>query len=114
MHIGALICRLEDEDDAGLALEAIGDIALFAEVARIGEYFSESPAAYVAAAAARFANLANNEDWLTLVGALEGSDDTARALLMHMLRWAIAHDERDLPQGSRAMELSSGAYHAKI
>jgi len=44
MQIGALVERLEQEDDAGEALAALGDIVLFAEVAAMGARFEESPA----------------------------------------------------------------------
>ena len=55
MHLGTLIARLECEDNATTALEALGDIVLFAAVSAAGSRYEEAPGAYVAGAVARFA-----------------------------------------------------------
>ena len=55
MQLGTLMDRLEFEDDAAAALEALGDIVLFAEVQAMGERYDECPGEYVANAARRFA-----------------------------------------------------------
>jgi hypothetical protein len=93
MHLGTLIHQLQSEDDAGLALEALGDLVLFTEIANTGARFDETPAAYIASAAARFANLANDQDWLDVIGAAERAHDPARAILIRILRWALKNDE---------------------
>lgn len=97
MHLGTLIGRLRREEDAALALEALDDIVLYADVAAMGERFDETPAAYVATAAARFANLASNDDWTQVIGAAGKADEPGRAILARMLRWAL---ERDRAGGS--------------
>ena len=92
MQLGALIRRLEDADDAAQAMHALGDDALFARVAAMGQRHDETPGAYLAGAARRFAHLGGGEDWLALMTAIERADDPARAVLGAMLRWALARD----------------------
>ena len=93
MHLGNLIARLENDDAAADALEALGDVVLFARVCVIAQQFDESPGAYVGGAARRFAAVASSEDWLDLVGALSRTSDPARAALAKILAWSIARDE---------------------
>lgn len=92
MQLGTLMDHLSLEDDAATALEALGDIVLFAEVQATGERYDETPGEYVANAARRFATLGRDEDWLALMTAMEDSADPAKATLEHMLRWALKAD----------------------
>ena len=92
MQLGALMNHLSFEDDAAAALEALGDIVLFANVQDMGERFAETPGEYVANAARRFADLGSDEDWLGLMAAMERSGDPARAALDRMIRWALKTD----------------------
>lgn len=95
MHLGDLIARLGEENDAALALESLGDMMLFAEVQDVGAWHDETPGEYVAAAARRFAALASDEDWLSVMNALERADEPSKAVLDRMLRWAIARDRAE-------------------
>jgi hypothetical protein len=92
MHLGTLLARLQDDGDAAMALDALGDIVLYAEIQATGEQFDETPGAYTAGAVSRFAAAASDEQWLGLVAALERSQDPARAALAHMLTWALRQD----------------------
>jgi len=92
MELGTLMDRLGFEDNAAAALEALGDIVLFAEVQAMGERYDEDPGEYVANAARRFAAQGSDEDWLNLMAVMERSDDPARAALERMLRWSLKHD----------------------
>jgi hypothetical protein len=92
MQLGTLMEHLSHEDDAATALEALGDIFLFAEVQATGERYEETPGEYVANAARRFAALGSDEDWLGLMTAMENSADPAKAALERMLRWALKAD----------------------
>jgi hypothetical protein len=96
MHLGMMISRLEREGDAAQALEALGDLALFAEVAEMGARHDETPGAYVANASRRFAASAGDEDWLQLMTAMERAEEPAPAALQRMLRWALAEDAKAL------------------
>lgn len=92
MQLGTLMDHLAFEDDAATALEALGDIVLFAEVQTTGERYGENPGEYVANAARRFAALGSDEDWLGLMTAMERSADPAKTALERMLRWALKVD----------------------
>jgi hypothetical protein len=111
MELGTLMNRLTFEDNAGAALEALGDVVLFVEVQAMGERYDENPGEYVANAVRRFAALGRDEDWLSLMTAMERSDDPARAALGWILRWSLKHDDAEtLPQsaGQCAFEGGSG------
>jgi hypothetical protein len=92
MQLGTLMDHLEFEDDAAAALEALGDIVLFAEIRTMGERYDESPGEYVANAARRFAQLGSDEDWLNLMTVMERSQNPAHAALERILRWSLKHD----------------------
>jgi len=102
MQLGTLIDHLSREEDAAVALEALGDIVLFSEVQAVGERYGESPGEYVANAARRFAALASDEDWLSLMSALERSQVPAHATLERMLRWALDADAREASPQAQA------------
>lgn len=92
MHLGALIGKLQADGTAAEALEAIGDLALFARVREVAERFEESPGEYVAASVGRFADGADDEAWTGLIGAVANCEDPARTALERMVRWALAAD----------------------
>ena len=96
MQLGTLIRRLESEADAGEALAAIGDLVLYAEVSAMGTRFEETPPAYAAGAVVRYAAGAGDEEWVTLLGALERDGDPGRVFLTRALRWALADDAADV------------------
>ena len=98
MHLGTLIGRLESEQDAAAALETLGDLVLYARTADMAARFGESPAQYASVAVARFAAMADDEQWVGLVGALERAENPARTALGRMLVWALALDARELAE----------------
>jgi hypothetical protein len=91
-----LIARLERGTDPVDALVLLADLALYAAVEAMGVAFDETPAAYVAGAARRFANQASDEDWLAVTAALERAAAPGSAALVQMVRWALARDEAEL------------------
>ena len=110
MELGTLIASLERAADPADALVWLDDLALFTVVEAIGACYDETPTAYVAGAARRFASLASDEDWLAVTAALERADDPASAALVAMVRWAIARDQVELA-GTVAGSCSCGAPH---
>jgi len=111
MQLGALIRRLEDENDASQAMNALGDVVLFARVTEIGEHHGETPGAYLAGAARRFTNGGSDEDWLALMTAIERADDPARAVIGKVLHWALDKDsEASAPEGCGCSN-GTGACH---
>lgn len=95
MHLGALISRLENETDATETMVALGDLALFTEVVTAAERFDETPGQYLAASVGLFASAAGDEDWMSLVAAMERADDPGRAAITRILRWALVRDGKD-------------------
>jgi hypothetical protein len=115
MQLGALMDHLSFEDDAAAALEALGDIVLFASVQDMGARFDETPGEYVANAARRFADLGSDEDWLGLMSAMERSDDPARTALDRMIRWALKADAAiDASATSAVCACGSGQCHDRL
>lgn len=112
MQLGTLIDHLSFEEDAAEALEALGDIVLFSEVQAVGEHYGERPGEYVANAARRFAALASDEDWLSLMSAMERSQDPAHAALERMLRWALKADTIKTPSQAHVGCTCGGHAHA--
>jgi hypothetical protein len=95
MLLGTLITQLENDADAGAVLMATGDLVLQAEVAERAALHDVTPGEYAAFAVSRFSGSASDEDWMSVVSALERGDDPAHAVLVKMLRWAIAKDRQD-------------------
>jgi hypothetical protein len=92
MQLGTLLNQLENDSHAGVALEALGDIVLFARVEAMGAQHDEAPGEYVANGARRFAARASDEDWLGLMNAIERSQDPGRAVLEKIVRWSLEKD----------------------
>lgn len=95
MLLGSLISRLACDVDAGAVLMATGALVLQAEVADWAELHEVTPGEYAAFAVSRFSAAASDEDWMSLVSALERGDDPIHAVLVKMLRWAISEDRQD-------------------
>lgn len=92
MQLGALLNHLENEATAGAALQALGDIVLFARVEAMGAEHDEEPGVYVANGARRFAARASDEDWLGLMNAIERASDPGRAVLEKIVLWSLDKD----------------------
>ena len=92
MLLGTMMSALRDEDVAMATLMELGDIVLAARVEEARDTHGESLGEYVTGAVQRFALLAQDEDWLGLMTALERSDNPAAACLTRMLSWSLARD----------------------
>lgn len=92
MQLGSIISELEDDVHASEVLAASGDVILLARVNDMAGRFAEEPAEYVTGAVRRFANLAGDEDWLSLMNTVERSADPGVACLVHMIGWSLKRD----------------------
>lgn len=108
MHVGTLLAKLRSANDAQLALAALADSSLCADVERVGAAFGESPAQYVASAASRFASRASHDEWLQLMSSLERSSDTGHALLSVVVRWALREDHRTMESAGASEPVITG------
>lgn len=92
MDLGVLFARLETEQSTADALEALGDLVIYSEVASAAERYGEQPGEYLAASAGQFAAMAEDEAWLALVAAMERAPDPGQAAMHYIVQWAIARD----------------------
>jgi hypothetical protein len=104
MNLGTLIARLEQEQFGEGALEALGDIVLLSEVRAMADAFGENIGAYVATSAGRFAALAGDDTWLSLIGAMERAPEPGQMALRRMLRWALDTDAKELAGAFHGLE----------
>lgn len=117
MQLGVLLSSLEDKTNAGVALDAIGDIVLYAEVLEAGARYDEAPGEYVSAAVRRYASKASDEDWLGLMNAVEHGDNPGHAVLQRILRWALAQDaseDTSAPHGGCSCQGGRGGSHGHL
>lgn len=92
MLLSTLMQSLRDETQAEAILLTLDDLVLKAGVEEMRAQHHESAGEYAAGAVHRFSQTASDEDWLSLIPAIQRSDDPARAALSFMLRWAVAAD----------------------
>jgi hypothetical protein len=111
MLLGGWLSRLRDQSDAASLLDAVADVTLFAELGAAAEAADETPAEYVRLAVERFANLAGDQDWVSLKAALDGRDPPLEAALGIMLRWAL---KRDAAACGQAAGVGGGGHHARL
>jgi hypothetical protein len=98
MQLGNIIRELDDDTHASEVLAASGDIILMARVNDMAGHFEEEPAEYVTGAVRRFANLAGDEDWLSLMNTVERVADPGVACLVHMIGWSLKLDATPAPK----------------
>lgn len=92
MLLGDLISRFGDETAAHEALLGIGDLALLSELRARAKADASDLGAYAARAVARFTSEASDEDWATLIGAMNRARDPGAAFLRRALAF------RDRPE----------------
>lgn len=95
MNLGTLIANLHDEVASAKALDALGDIVLYAQVCAMADRLDETPAAYVATSAGRFAAMAGDEAWMSLISAMERGPNPGVIALKRMLRWSLDLDAEE-------------------
>ncbi|HRE60819.1 MAG TPA: hypothetical protein PLA85_00315 [Micropepsaceae bacterium] len=96
MLLSTLMQGLRDETQAEAVLLTLDDLVLKAGVEDMRAHHHESAGEYAAGAVHRFSQGASDEDWLSLIPAIQKSDDPARAALSFMLRWAVAADRKEI------------------
>jgi hypothetical protein len=99
MMLSHILRNLTDDRLAEEALIGLGDLVLLAAIEAEAALFEEERGEYVVSAVRRFARLANDEDWLAVMGKLERGKRPAEAFLTVVLHWALKRDseERNLP-----------------
>lgn len=92
MLLSTLMQGLRDETQAEAILLTLDDLVLKAGVEEMRAVHGETSGEYAAGSVHRFSQTASDEDWLSLIPAIQKSDDPARAALSFMLRWAVTAD----------------------
>ncbi|MGD9879055.1 MAG: hypothetical protein AB7F22_24025 [Reyranella sp.] len=92
MLLGDMLAALGDETEAASTLMALGDLKLMVALDGAAHRAGETTASYAVRAVRRFADQADDDAWLDLMGALERADDPAAACLGRMLAWSLRRD----------------------
>jgi hypothetical protein len=92
MLLGDMLADLGDETVAAETLMALGDLTLMVALDAAAQRAGETTASYAVRAVRRFADQADDDAWLGLMGALGRADDPAAACLGRMLAWSLRHD----------------------
>lgn len=100
--LSTLLGQLRDEGEAEAILVQLDDLVLKAGVDEMRALHGETQGEYAAGAVSRFSSSAKDDDWLSLIPAIQRSDDPARAALAFMLRWAVADDRKEQEGGECA------------
>ena len=95
MLLGEVLKGLEDEVVATEVLVGLDDLPLMVEVENAAERLHESTPAYAIEAVRRFEAFADDEDWVSLMGALARSRDPGNTCLRHMLTWSLRVDREN-------------------
>ena len=93
MQLGDIIRTFGEEAAAGETLLACNDIVLLARVGEAARRYEETVGEYASGAVRRFANLADNEDWLGLMNVVERAGDPGIGCFAFMINWSLTRDE---------------------
>lgn len=89
--LGDLLANLTDETTALEAILGAGDLALLAAVRERAAADGIDLGAYVGQMVRRYANEASDEEWVTLIGALNRSPDPGATCLKRAFEHALHH-----------------------
>jgi len=89
--LGDLLASLTDETTALETILGAGDLALLTAVREQAAADGVELAAYVSQTVRRYANEASDEEWITLMGALNRSQDPSATCLKRAFEHALRH-----------------------
>ena len=110
MILGDLISRLSDAGVADETLLRIGDLAMLAAVRERAAASDLSPGAFMAAAVRRYSNEASDEEWMTLLGAMNRDEEPGAAFLRRALALAMASN-KEASNGANKEASKEGCGH---
>src|SRR5262245_5545524 len=99
MLLGDLIDAFDDEGVAMEALLALDDLALARRVCDAATEEGLDIAAFQSLAACRYLNQAPPDEWATLMGAMNRSDDPASVLIRRSLTFVLDQDAQGCIHG---------------
>lgn len=89
MLLGDILKKFSDQNAAIEYLLALGDLPLAARVQNLATLEGEPVGEFVAATVQRYASLASDEEWLTLLGLISRAKDPAAAYLRRALEKSL-------------------------
>lgn len=92
MKLGEILRMFDDERIVARLLPELGDETWRARAASLAEARGEELGSYAGAAVERFAAAAGDEDWMSLLAALNRAGDPGAVCLRRMMDWAMARD----------------------
>lgn len=92
MNLGEIMQMFDDEQIVERLLPELGDESWRARAASLAQARGEELVSYAGAAIDRFAAGAGDEDWLSLIGAINRAGDPGALCLRRMIDWAMARD----------------------
>ena len=108
MLLGDVLRALQDETLAMETLAAMNDLALLTRVRNAAGLLGETPGECAANSVRGFADRAGDEDWLSLMTAIENSGDAGQTRLARMIDWALERDAAPQTHAGCACEGHAG------
>lgn len=90
MLLGDLLARFADENVAAEAILELGDLTLLASVSKKAKARGVEVGAFAASAVRRYAAEASDEEWTTLLGAMNRDPDPGIVCFRRALAHALA------------------------
>jgi hypothetical protein len=97
MLLSDVIAGLDDDGTAAKTALRLGDIVLLRKLQDCAAREGLSLGGYAAAAVKRFADTANDEEWVSLLGALARTGDPGAVYLKRALAFAIYEEAEPRP-----------------
>jgi hypothetical protein len=95
VSLGEILRQFDDENFVARLLPELGDAEWRERASSFAAEHGEALGEYASASVERFASGAQEEDWLSLVSALNRAADPGVVCLRRMMDWAIARDGKD-------------------
>lgn len=92
MSLGEILAQFEDESVVARLLPDLGDSQWRARAQKAAAAQGEAMGDYAGAAVARFAACAPDEEWVSLLSALNRAADPGAICLRRILDWAMNDD----------------------
>jgi hypothetical protein len=89
--LGEILEQLRDRSEVYQLLAETGDLALMARLDQAAHALAADPRDLALRAVRSFAEKADDEAWVKLIGRLQGSQSPAAACLSEMISWSLAN-----------------------
>jgi hypothetical protein len=108
MLLGDILSRFQEPGVAAEAVAGLGDLALVARLNQAAEIEGVSLGEYASAAVQLYASHAPDEEWITLMGALQQAENPGAVCMKRAFAFVLHHD-----QGHACSTEENGARQAR-